>query len=161
MNRNTVDDCIVCRKHNGEGRIAGGAIFENELIFISHVQLWGENKTHYLGHLLVVPKRHVAGLADLSDEEAQAVGLYTSRAAKALLATVDIEHIYTLVMGDHVPHVHVHVIGRYVGAPRGYWGTKVDEWPEAPRGDESEIDLLAGRLRDYFSQQYGVLESSR
>ena len=38
-------------------------------------------------------------------------------------------------------------IGRYPGAPREYWGLKVDEWPAAPRGGATEIDQLAARLR--------------
>jgi len=36
------------------------------------------------------------------------------------------------ILGDGVPHVHVHVIGRYPGAPREYRGPGVDEWPDCP-----------------------------
>ncbi len=67
--KTTDPGCLVCRKHAGEIAIPGGAIFENELIFISHAPLWGEEKEHYLGHLFVETKRHVAELADLTDEE--------------------------------------------------------------------------------------------
>ena len=49
-----------------------------------------------------------------------------------------------------VPHVHIHVIGRYPGAPREYWGPKVDEWPDAPKGDETAIAALAERIRAWF-----------
>ena len=155
MSDNTTIECFVCRKHKGEVTIPGGAIFENDLVFISHAQPWGEEKEHYLGHVFVEPKRHVAELADLTEEEAQAVGLYTSRIAKALLETEDMEHIYTFVIGDHVPHVHVHVIGRYRGAPREYWGLRVDEWPGAPRGDTSEIEQVTTRLRAFLNEYYG------
>jgi len=44
--------------------------------------------------------------------------------------------------------VHVHVIGRYRGTPREYWGTRVDEWPGARRGREAEIEQVAVRIRD-------------
>jgi len=91
----------------------------------------------------------------LTENEAQTIGIYTSRVAKALLDTQGMEHIYTFVIGDAVPHVHVHVIGRYPGAPREYWGPKVDEWPEAPRGKESEIEQVAVHLRAFFSEHYG------
>jgi len=80
--------------------------------------------------------------------------LYTSRVAKALLNTEDMEHIVTFVIGDGVPHVHIHIIGRYPGAPRAYWGTKVDEWPQAPRGKEPEIALVSDRLRTFFREHY-------
>jgi diadenosine tetraphosphate (Ap4A) HIT family hydrolase len=154
MNDTANLDCIVCRKHRGEVTVFGGAIYESDLIYISHAQLWGQEKDHYLGHIFVEPKRHVAELADLTEKEAKVIGLYTSRVAKALLHTEGMEHIYSFVIGDGVPHVHVHVIGRYPGAPREYWGPKVDEWPEAPRGKEQEIGQVAARLRNFFGEHY-------
>ena len=150
MSESTTGECPVCRKHKGEVAIAGGVIFENDLLYISHAQRWGDETDHYLGHVFVEPKRHVAEIADLTDEEAQAIGLFTSKVAKALLRTQSMEHIYTFVLGDGVPHVHVHVIGRYVGAPREYWGPKVDEWPQAPKGNDAEITQVAERIRVFL-----------
>lgn len=155
MSDNVKVECFVCCKQRGEISVPGGVIFEDDLIYISHAPLWGEEKEYYLGHVFVEPKRHVAELADPTENEAQTIGVYTSRVAKALLHTQGMERIYTFVIGDAVPHVHVHVIGRYPGAPREYWGPKVDEWPEAPRGKESEIGQVAGRLRAFFSEHYG------
>jgi diadenosine tetraphosphate (Ap4A) HIT family hydrolase len=96
----------------------------------------------------------VAEVADLTAEEAQAIGLYTSRIARALLHTEKMEHIYIFVIGDGVPHVHYHVIGRYPGAPRAYWGPRVDEWPEAPKGDAAAIEKVADRLRDFLKEHF-------
>ena len=64
-------ECLVCRKHRSEVSVPGGVIYENELIYISHPQLWGDEADHYLGHLFVEPKRHAPELADLTD----AIGL--------------------------------------------------------------------------------------
>lgn len=153
MNFLSPTECLVCRKHRGETALPGGAIYEDELVFISHAPLWGDEQDHYLGHLFIEPKRHVAELAGLSEAEAQAIGLHTSRAARALMAIAGVEHGYAFVIGDGVPHVHVHVIGRYPGAPREYWGPRVDDWPEAPRGGEAEIARLAARLREYLQLQ--------
>jgi histidine triad (HIT) family protein len=147
MNQDASGECFVCDKHRGQAGAPGGAIYEDELIYISHAQLWADEKEHYLGHLFVEPKRHAPGLADLTGAEAQAVGLYTSRLARALMASEGVEHVYAFVIGDGVPHLHVHVIGRYPGTPREYWGVRVDEWPGAPRGDEAAIEQLAARLR--------------
>ena len=152
MNNSASDECLVCRKHRGEVDIPGGAIYENNLIYISHAQLWGDEKKHYLGHVFVETKRHVAEVADLTEEEAQVIGVYTSKIAKALLHTMSMEHIYIFVIGDGVPHVHYHVIGRYPGAPREYWGAKVDEWPEAPKGDATKIEQVADRLRAFLKE---------
>jgi diadenosine tetraphosphate (Ap4A) HIT family hydrolase len=152
-------DCLVCRKHRGDIAVPGGFIFENELIAISHGQLFGEEKDHYLGHVFVESKRHVPELADLTEQEAQAVGLWISRVAQALLQTEGMEHVYSFYIGDGVPHVHVHVIGRRPGAPREYWGSKVDNWPEAPRGGETEIAQVADKLRAYLREHYKTVAS--
>jgi histidine triad (HIT) family protein len=158
MSSNATLDCLVCRKHRGEVAVPGGLIFANDLISIYHAQLWGEEKDHYLGHLFVESNRHVPQLADLTEQEAQAIGLWTSRVAKALLQTESMEHVYSFYIGDGMPHVHV--IGRYPGAPREYWGSKVDEWPGAPRGDEAEIAQVADRLRAYLREHYKPLASN-
>lgn len=148
-------ECLVCRKHKGEIDIPGGVIYENDLIFISHAPLWGNEKEHYLGHVFVESKRHVAELAELTEQEAQAIGLFTSRVAKALLQTESMEHVYTFFIGDGVPHVHIHVIGRYPNAPREFWGVKVDEWPDAPKGTAIEIEQVATRVRNFLYENFG------
>ena len=156
MTDNNFPDCLVCRKHKGKIIVPGGVIYENKLIFVSHALLWKDEKEHYLGHIFVEPKRHVAELADLDEQEAQILGLYTSRVAKALLHTEGMEHIYSFVIGDGVPHIHVHVIGRYPGAPREYWGSKVDEWPDAPKGDGQKIAEVATRVRNFLEEHYAT-----
>jgi histidine triad (HIT) family protein len=144
--------CIVCRKHRGELAPPGGPIYEDNLIYVSHAGLFGDENEHFLGHVFVEPRRHVAELADLTGEDAQAIGLYTSKVARALIKTLEMEHVYSFVFGDGVPHVHVHVIGRHPGTPRDYWGVRVDEWPGARRGGGAEIAQLASRLRDALRQ---------
>jgi diadenosine tetraphosphate (Ap4A) HIT family hydrolase len=160
MSGNSAIDCLVCRKHRGEVTAPGGLIFTNNLISIYHAQIWGEEKDHYLGHIFVESNRHIPELADLTEQEAQAIGLYVSRVAKALLQTEGMEHVYSFYIGDGVPHVHIHVIGRRPGAPREYWGAKVDDWPGAPRGGEAEIAPVAARLRAYLAEHYGPAASN-
>jgi diadenosine tetraphosphate (Ap4A) HIT family hydrolase len=152
MNASKMHDCLVCRKHRGLEQVLGGVIYQDDLIYISHAQLWGDEADHYLGHLFVEPKRHVPELGGLTEAEAQAIGVYTSRLARALEQTEGMEHVYAFVFGDHVPHVHVHVIGRYPGAPREYWGARVDDWPGAPHGANSEIEAVAERIRAFLAQ---------
>ncbi|MRS04324.1 HIT domain-containing protein, partial [bacterium] len=141
----------MCQKHNGKTPLFGGFIYEDGLIAISHSLFWGDEKTHYLGHIFIETKRHVAEYADLTDEEAQKIGLYIKKVSKALLTTLDMDHVYSFIIVDGVPHVHVHVIGRYRGAPREYWGSRVDEWPDAPRGGESEIEKITEQVRSYLA----------
>ena len=68
-----------------------------------------------------------------------------------------VEHFYTFVLGGGVRHVHVHVIGRYPGAPREYWGPRVDEWPDAPHGGEHEFAQVVARVRSLLQTDFGRL----
>lgn len=141
-------DCFICRKHRGEVYVPGGIIYEDVLVYASHIGQ--EGQPTYLGYLMVEIKRHAAGLADLTNDEAEAVGLLVTRLSRALKACTTAEHIYEFVLGHDVPHLHVHILPRYPGAPREYWGTRTDEWPGAPRGGEPEIAALCEHIRAYL-----------
>ena len=148
-------DCFVCRKHRGEEAVPGGPIYQDDLIYVSHnaAQPGG---TVYLGWCFVEPRRHAPGLGDLTDAEAQAIGGMVARLSRALKAELGAEHVYAFVIGDRVPHLHVHVIVRHPGAPQEYWGVHVDEWPDAPTGDEAEVAALVARLRSRLKTATGA-----
>ena len=143
--------CFICRKHRGEIALPGGAIFHDDQVYIGHAQLRPDEATAYLGYLMVEPKRHVPGLEGLRDDEAQLLGLWVARMSRALVAVVGADHVYAFVIGDRVPHVHIHVVARYRGAPQEYRGPRVDEWPEAPRGEPAEIETLCAQLREWLA----------
>jgi len=108
----------VCRKHVGEISIPGGTVYEDNLVYAGHVAIPEGQTTAYLGSILVEPKRHISGLADLTDEEAQNVGLLIARLSRALKTIEGAEHVYLFVLGHDVPHLHIWVIPRYPGTPR-------------------------------------------
>jgi len=72
------------------------------------------------GHTLVVPKRHVASLFDLPDDEQAAVWRLVARVRSQLMEEVrpggfNIGVNDGLVAGQTVMHAHVHVIPRRKG----------------------------------------------
>jgi len=146
-------DCFICRKHRGEVSLPGGAIYEDDLVYAGHAQIRKGQTVAYLGYLMVEPKRHVLGLPDLTDAEAQALGLLVTRVSRALKASAGAEHVYAFVLGDRVPHLHIHVVPRYPNAPPEYWGVHVDEWPAAPHGGPQAIAELCARLRTHLRNQ--------
>ena len=154
----TVNDetelCFICKKHRGGLPIPGGLIYEDDLLAVCHVQnLEDDPNNTYLGYLIVENKRHIPGLAEQTEEEARALGLIASRLARALKICEGAEHVYEFLFGHGVPHLHIHIVARYPGAPREYWGTHVDEWSAAPHGSLLEIEALCARLRTYLQKQ--------
>ena len=142
-----MEDCLICRKHRGDFVVPGGAVYEDDLVYVGHSAIAeGEGETN-LGIFFVEPKRHIPGLAELTEAEGQRAGLLISRISKILKESEGAEHVYLFVMGHHVPHLHIWIVPRYPGTPREYWGFRVDEWPDAPKGGAGEIEALCGRLR--------------
>ena len=107
----------------------------------------------FLGSLLVEPKRHVPGMAELDDAEAEAIGRMITRLSRALKVREGAEHVYLFRLGHHMDHLHVWVVPRYPGTPREYWGMRVDEWPQAPRGDAEAVTALCERVRSFLHQE--------
>lgn len=146
-----IENCTICRKHSGEFLVPGGVIYQDERVYASHAHIAEGQTSTYLGWLVVETQRHVPGIADLSDEEGRAVGLLAARLSRVLKSVTAAEHIYVFVLGHNVPHFHLHLLPRYPGTPREFWGMRVDEWPGAPKGNEAEITDLCNRLRAALS----------
>jgi diadenosine tetraphosphate (Ap4A) HIT family hydrolase len=82
----------------------------------------GRGDPRYLGWVIVETKRHARWLADLTLDEAAAVG-------------------------HGVPHFHLHVLARYPDTPSDLRWHEVDEWEGAPRGGADEIAATVDRIR--------------
>jgi diadenosine tetraphosphate (Ap4A) HIT family hydrolase len=130
--------------------VPGGIIHDDGLAYAGHI-LPPELTDVYLGYLMIEPKRHVAGLGELTDEEAAALGMLANRLARALKDSEGAEHVYSFVLGHDVPHLHIHLVPRYPGTPDEFWGVRVGQWPDAPRGDVDEITSVCDRLRRALS----------
>ena len=62
------------------------------------------------GHTLVVPKREVDYIYDLSDEELAAMHVFAKTVAKAIEKVIPCKRIGVSVIGLEVPHAHIHLI---------------------------------------------------
>lgn len=63
-----------------------------------------------LGHTLVVPKKEVDYIYDLSDEDLAAINLFAKKVAAAVRKAVPCKRIGVAVIGLEVPHAHIHLI---------------------------------------------------
>jgi histidine triad (HIT) family protein len=114
------DDCIFCRIIAGQ--VPAERVYETQgvLAFLDVMQA-------SRGHTLVIPKLHAASLLELPD---QAVG-ELFRAVKTVMEKVDralspmafnVGWNHGLAAGQHVPHLHVHVLPRFSPGGMGVQG---------------------------------------
>lgn len=62
------------------------------------------------GHTLVVPKREVDYIFDLSDEELAAMHVFAKHVALAIQRAFPCRKVGEAVIGLEVPHAHIHLI---------------------------------------------------
>lgn len=143
------NDCFICGKHKEEVQTVGVSIYEDQYLYVGHIDK--ATDTNYLGHIMIDLKRHAATLADLHPQEAQAFGVMMARASKALVASEGAEHVYALVSGNSVPHLHMHLVARYPGTAEEFWGPlDVYDAPNARMGDAGEVIELCNRLKAFM-----------
>ncbi|KAJ1975218.1 Dinucleoside triphosphate hydrolase [Dimargaris xerosporica] len=140
-------------------------IHTSQIFFTSRLSFGLVNlKPITAGHVLVVPKRNVPRLAELTTDEvsdlflsAQRIGKVIEREFNGTSLTVAIQD--GPAAGQTVAHCHVHVIPRRFGD----WKinddiyeeldhTKIDNEERAPRSEE-EMAREAQWLRPYFGDQ--------
>lgn len=103
-------DCIFCQ-------IAAGKIPSDILYRDSQVIVFRDIHPQSPVHLLIIPKKHVASLAQLPDAETPLIG-HMAKVANQLAREQGIaEKGYRIVInngaegGQLVPHLHMHLLG--------------------------------------------------
>ena len=143
-----MDDCPICAKHRGEGPLRGELIGRWDGFWVYHAPP-NESGLASLGHLFIETDRHVPYLADLSPDEAAALGRLRTRLAAALRAATDAEFVLAAVVGLGVAHFHEHLFARFPRTPNDVPWHQSDE--AAPRADQATIAVLARRLATAIS----------
>jgi histidine triad (HIT) family protein len=141
------EDCLVCREHRLEVPLPGGHLVSTDEVVAFHKPPWPPEPDVYLGHVLVTPRRHASGFADLDDDEASAMGRSIAHLSRALQAA-GAERVYSLTIGHGVAHLHVHLVPRWPGTPEDIPWHQVDDWEGARRGDFAAANALAAQLRE-------------
>jgi len=62
------------------------------------------------GHTLVIPKREVDYLFDLSPQEIGDLFVFAQRVAKAIKEAIPCKRVGVAVLGMEVPHAHIHLV---------------------------------------------------
>ena len=137
------DDCPFCQIL--DGNIPARVVYEDE-----DVQAFLDANPLSRGHTLVVPKRHHKRVADMPDEERDAVFEALGRLGPSVQAAVDADGLNVgmndgSAAGQEVPHVHGHLVPRFGGDGGGAVHSIVRTHPELSDG---EMDELKADIRD-------------
>jgi len=143
-----VDDCLICAKHRGHGPLKGHLVVRTDGLAVYHRV--DEDGSGPLGYLFLEPERHVPYVADLTDQEAMALGVLRARLSRGLLEATGAKFVFAMVIGTGVAHVHEHVFARHAGAPDDLPWYRSHE--ASPRADESQITELGRKLRTHLAQ---------
>ncbi len=111
-------DCVFCKILNKE--LPSEIVYEDD-----DVLAFRDLKPAAPVHVLIIPKRHVASLADLTEEDEKIMG-HAMLVASKLARNLGIGEGFRVVMncgkdaGQSVFHIHVHLLGgRSLGWPPG------------------------------------------
>jgi len=98
------------------------------------------------GHLLVVPKKHYDTVFEMPFDEAAHVFGVACLMARAVKEAVGAEGVNILqnngrAAWQHIFHVHVHVIPRWIG-------DRIEVYWPAERSDYDELEVIAAKIKE-------------
>jgi histidine triad (HIT) family protein len=142
--------CGVCEKHkNSLALLPGGAIFEDENVFIAHFPVVPEEKAHF-GHVILELKRHIVSPKEMSDLEATSVGLFTQRICRGLEIGLGAEHVYVVRIGDVTRHLHFHFVPRFKDTPQEFWGPLLFRWAGSRKATAADMIKITETLKSFL-----------
>ena len=100
------ETCIFCKIANNE--ISCDKIYEDEkfLVFL-------DIKPITNGHLLVIPKKHIVWMQEADDETIAEIFKLSKKMMLALKKGMPCDYVQVGVVGNEVPHFHIHLAPRY------------------------------------------------
>jgi histidine triad (HIT) family protein len=98
----------------------------------------------FRGHVLIVPRAHVATLPELAAAEVGPLFARVRQLTRVMPAALSAEGTFVAMnnaVSQSVPHLHVHVVPRTKGD-----GLKGFFWPRTKYASEAEMAEVAGKL---------------
>jgi diadenosine tetraphosphate (Ap4A) HIT family hydrolase len=127
---------------------------------IYHTAYWDVAHTYNTalpGWLVLVARRHIEALDELTEAEAADLGLLIRHVSAALKAVTGCRKTYVIQFAEAAehPHVHVHIVPRMADQPEDRRGPKIFAYlgvPEAERVTEDRMNDIAAQVRAFLQQ---------
>ncbi len=138
MSGGAVPGCVFCEIVAGARPAAVVAADDAAVAFL-------DARPVFKGHVLVVPRAHVATLAELPAEALAPYFAAVQRIARAVEAGLEADGTFVAMnnkVSQSVAHLHTHVVPR-----RRKDGLRGFFWPRVPYASDAERDDFAARIR--------------
>jgi diadenosine tetraphosphate (Ap4A) HIT family hydrolase len=126
----------------------------------AHWRVVHANGTALPGWLVLVPRRHVTSVAELTDEEAAALGTWQVRMSRALGAVTGCTKTYVVQFAEAegFAHVHFHLVPRAADLPPELRGPGIFRLLGRSDADEDTVtaeagDAIAEALREHLGHR--------
>lgn len=116
-------ECLTCLNLSGERRISPGpSIYEGTHWIVDHAY-----PTTHLGWLVILPKRHIEALHELTREEFLELAEIEYRLVQVMHvdSSIQKEYLMCFAEGQGFHHVHIHVVPRPVDLPAELKGPRI------------------------------------
>jgi len=124
-----MNDCIFCKIASGE--IPKDFVYQDEnfLVFL-------DIKPVADGHLIIIPKKHIVWMQEAEDETISQIFILTKKMMLTLKKSLGCDFVQQTVVGEEIPHFHIHLIPRY-------HEDKLANFPTKSYDQEKETEMLA------------------
>ena len=101
-----MNNCIFCKIIKKE--ISCDKIYENKnfLVFLDIAPVSD-------GHVLIVPKKHIVWMQEADDKTISDIFKLTKKIMLAMKKSMKCDYVQESVVGEEIPHFHIHLIPRY------------------------------------------------
>jgi len=108
-----MDNCIFCKI--GKGEIPSHKVYEDKKVLA-----FLDVKPHAKGHTVVIPKEHGVTVFDYGEKKLQELMVAVKKTMERLQKVLQPDGFnvgwnHNSAAGQVVPHLHVHVMPRYIG----------------------------------------------
>jgi histidine triad (HIT) family protein len=139
-----VPDCLFCR-------IAAGQTAAHTVLETPELVAFLDHRPVFKGHVLLVPREHIATLPDLPPSLRDPFLAASQRLAAAMVSGLGAQGSFVAVnntVSQSVPHLHLHVVPRTKGdGLRGFF------WPRTKYSSDDEMREYAGLLADALDDE--------
>lgn len=148
-------DCLTCLNLSGERRISPGLIiYEGTHWIVDHAY-----PTTHLGWLVVLPKRHVEALHELTKEEFLELAEIEYRLVQVMGREPGVQKEYVMCFseGEGFHHMHFHVVPKPGDLPAHLKGPRIIELLKVSREEAIPAPELTAFCEEFTRQLQAIL----